>query len=270
MINVIDRKPAYFPQYTGEGFCHRFNMHYGQLEMLDDFLKAPMKLSVWRAPTDNDRNVKGSWYGSRYDCIYNKVYERSICGNQIKIKAALSPISKMPIFTYETTYTFGADGSIEVALQGEFDRAKPFLPRLGFEFKVAEKEFTYFGYGPAEAYIDMHHGSKMGMYDSSAEAEYVPYVMPQEHGSHYNTKFLRLGEYVIESAQGFSCNVSEYSTKELTGKNHYFQLEKDEFTNVRVDYKVSGIGSNSCGPELLEKYRMNDGQVVFSFTIRKK
>lgn len=255
---------------SGEGFCHRFNMHYGQLEQLDDFLKTPLKLSVWRAPTDNDRNIKGSWYGSRYDCVYNKVYERSICGNRIKIKAALSPISKMPIFTYESTYTFGADGSIEVALQGKFDQQKPFLPRLGFEFKVAEKAFTYFGYGPAESYIDMHHGSKMGMYESTAEAEYVSYIMPQEHGSHYNTKFLRLGEYVIESSKGFSCNVSEYSTEELTKKNHYFDLVKDEFTNVRVDYKVSGIGSNSCGPDLLERYRMNDGKVEFRFTIQKK
>ena len=109
----------------------------------------------------------------------------------------------------------------------------------------------------------------MGMYDSSAEAEYVPYIMPQEHGSHFNTKLLKLGGYVFEAAQGFSCNVSEYSTQELTRKNHYFELEKDAYTNVRVDYKVSGIGSNSCGPELLEKYRMNDGDVEFTFTIKK-
>lgn len=253
----------------GEGFRYVFNLHYGYLEKLDEYLKAPLKLSVWRAPTDNDRNIKGSWYGSRYDCVYNKVYERSVCGNRIQIKAALSPITKMPIFTYETTYTFGADGTVEVALKGKFDQAKPYLPRLGFEFKVEDKDFTYFGYGPSEAYIDMHHGSKMGMCDSSAEAEYVPYIMPQEHGSHFNTKLLKLGGYLFEAAQGFSCNVSEYSIQELTRKNHYFELQKDEFTNVRIDYKVSGIGSNSCGPELLEKYRMNDGDVEFTFTIRK-
>ncbi len=261
-----------FATITGEGFTYLFNLHYGYLEKLDDFLMSPMKLSIWRAPTDNDRNVAGQWYGSRYDCVYTKVYECSICGNAIKVKAALIPISKVPLFQYEAIYTFAADGSVEVALTGTFDRARPYLPRLGFEFKVAEKEFTYFGYGPGEAYADMHHGAKMGLYSSTAAEEYVPYIKPQEHGSHYNTRFLKLGGFTFEApsdaAQGFSCNVSEYTSKELTSKRHYFELEKDEYTNVRIDYKVSGIGSNSCGPELLEKYRMNDGKVDFRFTIK--
>ncbi len=263
-----------FATITGEGFTYLFNLHYGYLEKLDDFLKSPMKLSIWRAPTDNDRNVAGQWYGSRYDCVYTKVYESCVCGNTIKVKAALTPISKVPLFKYDAQYTFGADGSVEVVLTGEFDRARTYLPRLGFEFKVAEKEFSYFGYGPCESYIDMHHGAKMGLYNSTAEKEYVPYIKPQEHGSHYNTRFLKLGDFAFEAAPdtaaGFSCNVSEYTTKELTQKRHYFELEKDEYTNVRIDYKVSGIGSNSCGPDLLEKYRMNDGKVDFRFTILRK
>lgn len=253
----------------GNAFSYLFNLHYGQLERMDDFLKAPLKLTIWKAPTDNERNVKGSWYGERYDCVYTKVYDCKVCDNVITVKAALTPISRIPLFRYETTYTFAADGRIDVRLKGELDQTRAWLPRLGFECKTAETQFSYYGYGPHEAYIDMHHGSMMGMYDSCAADEYVPYIMPQEHGAHYNTKFLSMGGYVFESEQGFSATVSEYSSEELTRKGHYFELVKDEYTNLRIDYKVSGIGSNSCGPALLEKYRMNDGTVDFAFTIRK-
>ena len=61
----------------------------------------------------------------------------------------------------------------------------------------------------------------------------------------------------------------EYTGKELTDKKHGFELEKDEFTNVRIDYKVSGIGSASCGPEILDKYKMIDKNVHFAFSIIK-
>ncbi len=261
---TADREYAYV---NGTDFTYKFNLHYGYPEEIGDLLQAPMQLSLWRAPTDNDRVIKRQWYEDKYHVVHNKVYKCSIEDNCICVKASLAGVARSPIFRYETTYIFHGDSRIDVALNGEFEQTKTFLPRLGFEFKTAEKKFEYFGYGPGESYIDMHHGSKMGMYQSSAEKEYIPYIKPQEHGNHYHTKYLKIGKYIITSDQGFDCNVSEYSSRELTDKSHYFELEKDVYTNVRIDYKVSGIGSDSCGPDLLEKYRMNDKRVCWSFSI---
>lgn len=252
---------------TGEDFSYLFNLHYGCLETMGDYLKSPMRLSVWKAPTDNEMVIRAKWQEEKYDRVKEKIYGYEISGNQIRVKAALAPVARSPIFCYEAAYTFFEDGRIDVEVNGDFDQKKTFLPRLGFEYKVSEKNFSYFGYGPYESYIDMHHGSWMGYFESSAEKEYVPYMKPQEHGSHYNTKYLKIGKYAFISEQGFSCNVSEYTAKELTEKAHGFELVKDEYTNVRIDYKVSGIGSGSCGPQLMDKYRMNDGQVHFSFSI---
>ena len=109
----------------------------------------------------------------------------------------------------------------------------------------------------------------MGMYQSDAKKEYVDYIKPQEHGNHYNTKYMKLGAYEFVSQQGFELNVSQYSAEELTKKAHNFELVADEFTNVRIDYKVSGIGSNSCGPDIMERYRMMDKNVSFAFSIVK-
>ena len=63
-------------------------------------------------------------------------------------------------------------------------------------------------------------------------------------------------------------NVSHYTAKMLMKANHWDELKKADFTNIRIDYKNSGIGSNSCGPELLEKYRLSEKEIRFAFYIR--
>lgn len=259
-----------YAEIRGDGFTYRFNTHYGYLEDMNGYLSSPIRLSVWRAPTDNDRNIKNNWFTEKYNKMHSKVYETVIDGNTITVEGALAPVSRMNVFSYTACYTFYADGQIDVSLSGTFDTSRTYLPRLGFEFTVKEKEFAYFGYGPFESYADMHGSSKMGMYESTAEQEYVDYIMPQEHGNHFNTKYLRLGAYEFTSKQGFECNVSQYSSEELTAKQHNFELVSDGLTHVRIDYKVSGIGSNSCGPQLAERYRMNDKEVSFSFSIKRR
>ncbi|MBE5868764.1 MAG: DUF4981 domain-containing protein [Lachnospiraceae bacterium] len=259
-----------YARITGKGFVYLFNLHYGWLEKLDETLKSPLKLTVWKAPTDNDIANKGRWYEEKYHQVHSKVYEARVEGNCIRIKGSLCAVAREKFLEYEVAYTFLADGRIDIQLDGAFDNRHYFLPRLGFECKVKEQEFSYFGYGPGEAYIDMHHGARMGLYESNADEQYVPYMMPQEHGNHYNTKMLQIGGLTFVSPQGFECNVSRYTAEELTRKNHGYELEKDEYTNLRIDYKVSGLGSNSCGPELRERYRMMDDHVYFAFSILRR
>ncbi len=267
-VNIV--RSGEYAVINGPDFSYKFNLHYGWLEEAGEFLKTPMKLTIWKAPTDNERKVRKQWEESKYDKCHNKIYDCIISDNCIHIKGSLSSVARSPFFMYDAVYTFMEDGRVDVKLDGSFDDTRVFLPRLGFEFQTEQKYFSYFGYGPYESYIDMHHGSRMGLFESSAEKEYVPYIKPQEHGSHYNTKFADFGKFAFESSQGFSLNVSEYSSEELTNKTHYFELEKAAYTNVRIDYKVSGLGSNSCGPELRQQYRMNDKDVHFIFSIIKK
>ena len=108
----------------------------------------------------------------------------------------------------------------------------------------------------------------MGMYKSSADKEYVGYVVPQEHGNHYNAKLLKMANgLTFRTNESFEFNVSSYTSDMLTKAMHTNELEKNGKTNVRVDYAVSGIGSNSCGPELMTKYRVNEKKIEFEFYI---
>ena len=125
-----------------------------------------------------------------------------------------------------------------------------------------------FGKGPGETYQDLHRYASYGFWDSCASREYVPYIMPQEHGNHYGVSYLAFENGLTFAAdKKFECNVSQYSTKTLFKTMHSAELKKDGKTHVRIDYKDSGIGSASCGPQMLEKYRLHDQNMQFAFTL---
>ncbi len=254
---------------------YAFSKLYGQFVSIQkagkELLAAPVRLTVWRAPTDNDRNIRHQWWEDRLDRTFHKVYGCTANGNVITVNASLAGVSRMPLMKYTATYTFTADGTVAVAVTGDFaDRlASPFIPRLGFEFTLAAENdgFTYFGMGDGENYGDMCAHAKMGEYRSTAAMEYVPYIMPQEHGNHTRVKCLSMDAGLTVRGE-FECNVSEYTAAALTAATHQNELRKNGCTNLRVDYKVSGVGSNSCGPMLLEPYRLKKETFAFTFYLQ--
>lgn len=241
-----------------------------------ELLAEPVELTAWRAPTDNDRKIKNNWglfqdnlSGINLNRLFNKVYSCEVSDNEIIVTGSLAGVARIPFFYHTTTYRFFEKG-VQVVLDGEFNEKIncPFFPRLGYEFTLNKENdsFTYFGMGDMENYRDMCHHAKMGLYQSNARNEYVNYIMPQEHGNHTRTKVLEMDcgiQFIADSE--FEFNVSEYTSEALTKAEHINELWKNNKTNVRIDYKVSGIGSNSCGPQLLEKYRLTKGKVEFSF-----
>lgn len=267
----------------GENYRYIFNKHYGAFESIvrdgSELLDGFSRLSVWRAPTDNDRNIKkkwgymngDNWSGENFNRIFSKVYSCTVNGNKIKVCGALAGVAREPFLRYTAVYEFFRGGEIKISLNAkQRDTLEVYLPRFGFEFTspVPNDSFIYYGMGDGECYIDMNSHAKMGLYESDAEREYVGYVMPQEHGNHIRTKLLRMGSGLTFATNGeFEFNVSEYTADELTRAMHTDELHKNGKTNIRIDYKVSGIGSNSCGPGLLEKYRLDEKEFSFEFYI---
>ena len=275
-----DEKKVYI---TGEDFRYVFDKHYGLIESMEKgglpLIADEAKLSVWRAPTDNDRNVKNEWgifngmasdRSERFNALYNKIYSCRLEGNVVTVVGSLAGVSRAPFLRYTARYTFYRDGKIGVKFEGEKVRECVFLPRLGFEFVLPAGEggFRYYGKGPHENYADMSRSARLGLYESSAAEEYYPYPMPQEHGNHTSARMLELENGLKFTTDGqFEFSVLPYTADELTKAMHTDELPASEKTVVRVDYKVSGIGSNSCGPRLLEKYRLDDEKIVWEFFI---
>ena len=134
---------------------------------------------------------------------------------------------------------------------------------------------SYFGRGPYESYPDKRHASRMGLYSTTVTEHFEPYIRPQENMAHTDTAWLTVGD---ESGHGlkicgganspkFSFNCCHFTTEQLTMTSHDYELIPIDETVVHIDYKHSGIGSNSCGPRLDDKYRLNEKDISFSFRI---
>ena len=243
-------------------------------------LLAPMKLSVWRAPIDNDRNVKNAWghpniwEGENLDRIFNNVREvvALLEEDTILVTGCLAGVGRLPFFHYALRLHFEANGTMQIKLNGTVRESCMWLPRLGFDLVTAldTNVFRYYGRGPLENYQDMKLHTTTGWYESTAEAEYCEYIMPQEHGNHTGCKVLQqIGGLQYTADTEFEINVSRYNAKTLTNALHIDELKMDDAVNVRIDYKQSGVGSNSCGPKLLKKYRLDEKHISFGFAINE-
>jgi beta-galactosidase len=199
---------------------------------------------------------------------FEKTYSCEIVDNNILIHGAVAGVSRVPYFKYTLSITPYEDGKIDFTLKGNIRPTAYWLPRLGFEFTLPQDnaEFKYFGNGPYESYIDMCHAGKIGLYKSCADDEYINYARPQEHGNHTNTKMLQIGKLCFEG-DCFDCNISSYNIENLIDAEHTDELFKDGKTHLRIDYKVSGLGSNSCGPDLDKKYCLCEKEIDFKFSV---
>ena len=264
----------------GEGFAYTLSKQTGfitsALKNGSELLTAPMKLSYFRATTDNDRNVKAMWdrtniwQGENFDCAFNKVYSYRISGNRAEFTMSAAGVSRKPFFNYTLCYEFFADGCVNVILNGKIRENVVWLPRLGFEFKLPydTSKFRYFGNGPMDSYRNMTHHGITAWHESDADREYVSYIRPQEHGNHYGCRELEIENSLKFSAEDLmEISVLHHSIEQLTKAEHTDELKKSDGTHIRIDYKVSGIGSNSCGPQLPEKYQLCEKDIFFKFNI---
>lgn len=126
---------------------------------------------------------------------------------------------------------------------------------------------TYCGIGPVESYIDKRRAGYHGLFNADVKALHEDYLRPQENGSHYDCDYIRISNdrvrINVAGEKTFSFNASVYTQEELTQKSHNYQLEESPYTVLCVDYRQSGIGSNSCGPELAPQYQLNDSKFCF-------
>ncbi|MBQ9116688.1 MAG: hypothetical protein IJY04_06655, partial [Clostridia bacterium] len=193
----------------------------------------------------------------------------------------------LPLYDLEITYRINGEG-INTAIRAEackqsdgkvlFGRmtGKPLhLPRFAMEIPLirAYEGLRYFGRGPYECYADMKEHCYIGMFSSTVKAQYQPHIRPQECGNHTDCTLVELdsGEQLlrVEAVGGtFEFSALHYSIEQLDAAAHADELREDESTRLLVNYRVGGVGSNSCGPVLPEKYKLNDSSFEFAFVIK--
>jgi beta-galactosidase len=265
----------------GENFRYRFDIRLGAFDELifdqHSLITAPMALNIWRAPTDNDRNIRETWQKAGYHRAVQRAYEAEGAVRDgvavINCSLSLTPVYLQPIIRVKAAYVIGADGAIDCSFDCEKDADMPDLPRFGLRLQLPKdmRKAQYFGFGPYESYVDKRRASHMGWFETTAEENHEDYLKPQENGSHWGCEEAQVSgsqgiALKVESEAAFSFQISPYTQEELTQKAHSFELTKAPGPVVCLDYKLNGIGSNSCGPKLLEKYAF--AETSFSFRLR--
>ena len=267
---------------TGEQFRYVFNKHTGLFDSLvwqnRNYLDLPMGWNLYRAPTDNDQFVRHQWELVGYHRPTVKVYGAQVSrlengGAAIDCQLSIAALTVSPFLTVNARWTIDAQGRIDASLDCRRDTRFPWLPRFGVRLFLP-KDFAsveYFGYGPYESYLDKHQASHLGVYAQAVDAMHEDYLKPQENSSHCGCRYVTLtdGAYSLtaSSETPFSMNVSPYTQEELAEKKHNYELTKSGHTVFCLDYKMSGVGSNSCGPQLLPQYRLEEEDFTFRFTL---
>lgn len=240
----------------------------------------PVDYLIARAPTDNEMYVvKFKYDPFGYFRLNSRGYETEVEKFDDKIKITsyfrIGSVSKAPVIKAKTIWTVHSNGEIEAEIDANVKEGVPFLPRFGVRFMLNKEldKCEYFGFGPYEAYEDKNLASYKSRFSADVDEMFENYIKPQENGSHFGTDWVKVyadsGETVIaESENPFSINVSEYTWEELYNKKHNYELDKSGYTVLCLDYRQSGVGSNSCGPELKEEYRITESKINFNFRVR--
>ena len=263
---------------SGEKFRYVFDTRTGTFSELcyrnRTLLTKPMEWNIYRAPTDNDQYANLKWTQVGYDRHTVRVYETKTSATDtgsavISCRLGLAALSIQKFLDVEATWTVDEQGRIDVALSCRRDTRFPFLPRFGLRMFLprAFDGVEYFGYGPYESYLDKHRASRLDVYAQTVASLHENYLKPQENSSHMGCRYVTVsdGDFSLTAASEtpFSFNVSEYTQEELRQKKHAHELLPAGDTVFCVDYKMSGVGSNSCGPELLPQYRLEEESFTF-------
>ena len=264
-----------------------------------EMLKSPFLVSVWRAPMANDLDWWGSrsaystnWkegFGNfvatefystgidqeSYYPIYTNVTEEEgkvyVNIRQITLfGATVEGQSDMYIRSLqsnglENIYTYIIKGNGEITIHHTLKpqgRTLPlYFPRLGLTCTLDESlnKVEWYGRGPQENYPGRKSGYKIGVYNSTVDEMYVPYIKPGDYGLRTDIRWVKMTDnegkgLQFEINELFNFNAYPFSTENLTKSIYTYQLQKQKGITFNLDYATTGVGDTPRG--VLRSYRV--------------
>jgi len=236
-----------------------------------------MALNLWRAPTDNDlKRMAGLWRAAGLDRLEQRVRELRVerlapQALRLVLETELAPAEAAPVATGLAEIVVLGNGDVLLEQTVTLAEGLPPLPRVGVRFTVpgGYERYSWLGRGPHESYPDRQAGARLGCYHSTVDAEYVPYIHPQEHGNKTDVRWVALTDArgagllaaVHPFAEGAPAPLLNVSAQHLTAHDlaaaaHTFELRRREEITLNLDVAQAGLGSEACGPGVLPRYEL--------------
>ena len=243
-----------------------------------ELIEEPMQINAFHAPIDNERGLdyfyETGLNNAEISAKHTECLEENDCV-KITVDYSLSAATFRPCVVGRSTYVVDGSGKISVSCTANVKEDIKFLPRFGLR-AVMPKEFynlSFFGRGPGESYPDMKQAGYIGEFKSVAEKEFVHFVRPQDNGNHTDTLWCAAYNknkcgLLVSNPNGFDFSFLPYKQEEMIAVKHDFELPESQHSVLCFDYMHSGVGSNSCGPDLLPQYSLNEKQFTAEFSVK--
>ncbi len=244
---------------------------------ISPLLEGP-QLQLHRALTDNDSHhpIGGEGLNQkrwRELGLEQLVFQRSaVRGTRKRDGSVVVTIDRLAEcgVGHRQVYRLAEPGVVDLSCEFRIPKGLEDLPRIGVTMRLAAvyERLRWYGRGPHESYCDRFAGAAFGLYHGSVADEYVPYIVPQEHGNHTDTRWLELTDdkglgLRIESAAGpvapFDFSASHYAEGDLARASHTNQLEPRAEVILDLDCAHRGLGTATCGPDTRPEYRTRSG-----------
>jgi beta-galactosidase len=253
-----------------------------------ELLASGPRLSVWRAPTDNDegfardqgRILAADWREAGLDRLRHEVKALSACQVapqvvQFEIQSRLCAPDRTDGLDCTYTYTIYGSGDVVIEVRVLPNERLPPLPRVGLILCLpgTYDTLTWYGRGPHESYPDRKCGAALGVYSGTVDEQYVPYIRPQENGNKTDVRWAALtaedgAGLLVVGMPRLQMSAHHFTTADLTQAQHTYELERRDEITLNLDYRQSGLGGASCGPGTLPQYLIRPEPIQYRVRLR--
>ncbi len=237
------------------------------------------RLQLWRAPTDNDglpqvpsrqSGVLPRWLELGLDRLHLGVVSARADGSAVELVHRADGL-----VTHRQRYRLRDNGEVLVENVVELSPKLRDTPRIGVGLTLQPglERLSWYGRGPWEAYSDRLASTVVGRFESTVTDEYVPYILPQEHGHHPDTRWLTLTDdsgfgLEVRGLPTIGFGASHFTAGDLTAARHTNELEPRAEVVLSLDHAQRGLGTASCGPDTAERYRLLEQRYSFGYVLR--
>ncbi len=289
-------------EVSGSSFRIIFDLEKGKMSSFSykgkELLKKGPEPDFWRAPTDNDYGYGmveklGIWKkaGERAKIKNVRISQPGMGNVQITFEYDIPGMAGEKIAGFATTFSVMASG--DIIIKNRFAKISDNIPeiaRMGMQMQLPQEfsHLKWYGRGPHENYCDRKTSAYVGLYESSVDDQYVPYVRPQENGYKTDTRWLALtddnGNGILISGDPVICfgalknvhddfespgKLSTYRKDAKTANTHINSVTPRDFINLNIDLGQMGVGGDdSWGAEIHPQYRFTGRKYEYSFRIR--
>jgi beta-galactosidase len=244
--------------------------------LVHGLLVAPPTLSLWRAPTDNDRfgGIVDRWTSRGLDRIERRLVSIERGAGATVVVSEYTSASGV-VVRHEQTFRGLADGGVEVDELAVIPDELADLPRVGtvLELIPGLDRVEWFGTGPHETYPDRRRSGLVARWRSTVDELHTPYIRPQENGGRADVRWLELRDAAgsglrLTPDRPRQVSASHFRAEDLAAATHAGELRPRAETVVHIDAAHRGLGTASCGPDTLPEYLVGPGTYRWSWTLQ--